>query len=199
MSKICINHNNRIRDFANIIFFVAAVVCGTLLMNAFIFRSYSISGGSMEPTLFQNDRVIVNRLPVTWSQIKNIDYIPKRGQIIVFENPQHASRQQDRYLIKRVIGLPGDHITIKNNKITIINSDNPTGFDPDLNLSDKMISSISDEVDDIVVKDKYLFVVGDHRDGHSYDSRNGLGQVPFHNVIGPVSIRLFPLTNFRTF
>lgn len=200
MSQISINRKNRFRDFTNGIFFLAAVVCGTLLMNAFVFRSYSIEGGSMEPTLHQSDRVIVNRLPVTWSQIKNSDYIPERGQVIVFENPQHASRQQDRYLIKRVIGLPGDRVTIKNNKITIINSDNPNGFNPDANLRDKMIDTINGEIDDMLVKEKHLFVVGDHRDGNnSRDSRNGLGQVPLHNVIGPVSLRLLPINSFRTF
>lgn len=200
MTQISINRKNRARDIANIIFFVASVICGTLLINAFVFRSYSIVGRSMENTLFQNDRVIVNRLPVTWAQIKNTPYIPKRGEIIVFENPQHASRQQDRYLIKRVVGLPGDHVTIKNNKITVVNKEHPDGFDPNKDLKDPMSTEISGEVDNVEVQDNHLFVIGDHREGsHSYDSRNGLGQVPFHTVVGPVSMRLFPLTNFRWF
>lgn len=200
MTQISINRKNRARDIANIIFFVASVICGTLLINAFVFRSYSIVGRSMENTLFQNDRVIVNRLPVTWAQIKNTPYIPKRGEIIVFENPQHASRQQDRYLIKRVVGLPGDHVTVKNNKITVVNKEHPDGFDPNKDLKDPMSTEISGEVDNVEVQDSHLFVIGDHREGsHSYDSRNGLGQVPFHTVVGPVSMRLFPLTNFRWF
>ena len=200
MTQISINRKNRARDIANIIFFVASVICGTLLINAFVFRSYSIVGRSMENTLFQNDRVIVNRLPVTWAQIKNTPYIPKRGEIIVFENPQHASRQQDRYLIKRVVGLPGDRVTIKNNKITVVNKEHPDGFDPNKDLKDPMSAEISGEVDNVEVQDSHLFVIGDHREGrHSYVSRNGLGQVPFHTVVGPVSMRLFPLTNFRWF
>lgn len=200
MTQISINRKNRTRDIANIIFFVASVICGTLLINAFVFRSYSIVGRSMESTLFQNDRVIVNRLPVTWAQIKNTPYMPKRGEIIVFENPQHASRQQDRYLIKRVVGLPGDRVNLKDNKITIFNKENPNGFDPNKDLKDPMSAEVSGEVDNVEVQDSHLFVIGDHREGsHSYDSRNGLGQVPFHTVVGPVSVRLFPLTNFRLF
>ncbi len=200
MTQISINRKNRVRDIANIVFFVASVICGALLINAFVFRSYSIVGRSMETTLHQNDRVIVNRLPVTWAQIKNVPYVPQRGDIIVFENPQHTSKQQDRYLIKRVVGLPGDTITIKNNKITIVNKDNPQGFDPNESLKDKMNTQVSGEVNAVEVQDSHLFVIGDNREGnHSYDSRNGLGQVPFHAVIGPVSMRLFPLTSFRFF
>lgn len=200
MTQISINRKNRARDIANLIFFVASVICGTLLINAFVFRSYSIVGRSMENTLYQNDRVIVNRLPVTWAQIKNTPYVPKRGDVIVFENPQHASRQQDRYLIKRVVGLPGDRVNLKDNKITIFNKDHPEGFDPNKDLKDPMSTEVSGEVNDVEVQDSHLFVIGDHREGsHSYDSRNGLGQVPFHTVVGPVSMRLFPLTNFRFF
>lgn len=200
MTEISINHKNRTKDFANLIFFVASVVCGTLLINTFVFRSYSIVGASMEDTLHQNDRVIVNRLPVTWSQIKNTPYMPKRGDVIVFENPQHVARQQDRYLIKRVVGLPGDVIDLKDNKLTVTNKEHPEGFDPNQGLKDKMSQLISGEIENVKVQDNHLFVIGDHREGnHSYDSRNGLGQVPFHLVIGPVSMRLFPLNHFRLF
>lgn len=200
MTQISINRKNRTRDIANIVFFVASVICGTLLINAFVFRSYSIVGRSMENTFYQNDRVIVNRLPVTWAQIKNTPYVPKRGDIIVFENPQNASRQQDRYLIKRVVGLPGDTVNLKNNKLTITNKEHPEGFNPNDELKDEMSTLVSGEVDNVKVQDNHLFVIGDHREGsHSYDSRNGLGQVPFHLVIGPVNMRLFPLTHFRFF
>lgn len=200
MTQISINRKNRLKDIANIIFFIAAVICGTLLINAFIFRSYSIVGVSMETTLYQNDRVIVNRLPVTWSQIKNTPYIPKRGEVVVFENPQHATRQKDRYLIKRVIGLPGDTINLKDSRLTVSNKDNPDGFNPDQGLKDKISDQISGEVSNELVQDGNIFVIGDHRDGnYSYDSRNGLGQVPIYNIVGPVSMRLFPLTHFRLF
>ena len=199
MTSISINHNNRIKDIAEVIFFVVAVVCGTLLMNAFVFRSYSVVGASMEPTLVQNDRVIVNRLPVTWSLIKNSPYVPNRGDIIVFENPQHASRQQDQYLVKRVVGLPGDTVTVKNGQVIITNKEHPQGVNFNTLVKDKLSNQLAD-VNAETVRDNHLYVMGDHRDGnHSYDSRNGLGQVPFHNVIGPVSMRLFPLNHFRLF
>ena len=86
MSTININRSNKLRDISNLMVFVAAVVVGTLLVNAFVFRSYSVVGISMEDTLDNGERIIVNRLPHTWSQIKNTDYMPKRGQVIVFQN-----------------------------------------------------------------------------------------------------------------
>ncbi len=197
MSVIEINRDNKLKDFFNIILFIVSVACGTLLLNTFVFRSYNIVGASMEDTLHDGERIIVDRLPVTWSQIKNETYIPKRGQIIVFENPKRLLK--DRYLIKRVIGLPGDRVVVKDGSITVYTKEKPSGINPDLTIKDTPRSPVSGEVD-LKIPDGEIFVVGDHRDGHnSHDSRNGLGNVPLYNVIGPVNIRLLPLHKFRFF
>lgn len=202
MSNININRKNYLRDMASIIYFVVAVILGTLIINSFVFRSYSIVGRSMEDTLHDGEQVIVNRLPITWSMIKNETYIPKRGQIIVFENPKHVSdlsTQADRYLIKRVIGLPGDRVVVKDGEITVYNDDNPNGLDPNEGLNDKPRAPASGNIDTIV-QDKTIFVSGDHRDGNnSYDSRNGLGNIQLYSVVGPVKLRLFPIGKFRLF
>lgn len=200
MSQIKINRRNPIKDFANIVFFVAAVACGIPLMNTFVFRGYSIYGSSMEPTFHQGDHVIVDRLSVTWSQIANKTYIPKRGEIIVFEHPDFNHKQQDRFLIKRVIGLPGDRVSVKDGKITVYNEQRPEGFNPDESFNDKLNYYVSGNVDNEKVLDGHIFVVGDHRDGsHSKDSRNGLGQVPIYNISGPVRMRILPVKDFRFF
>ncbi len=199
MSVISIKRDNKIKDLFDIVFFIISVVCGVLLLNAFVFRSYNIVGASMEDTLHDGERIIVDRLPVTWAQIKNEAYVPKRGQIIVFENPKRVLATNDRYLIKRVIGLPGDRVVVADGKITVYTKEKPSGIDPNLIIKDTPRAPVSGSVD-ITVPEKEIFVVGDHRDGkNSYDSRNGLGTVPFYNVIGPVSARLLPLNKFRTF
>ena len=60
-------------------------------------------------------------------------------------------------------------------------------------------SPTSGEVD-TVVPDKELFVSGDHRQGNfSYDSRNGLGTIPYYEIVGPVSLRVFPFNKLRGF
>ena len=202
MSNININRKNYLRDMTSIIFFIVAVILGTLIINSFVFRSYSIVGRSMEDTLHDGEQVIVNRLPVTWSMIKNEPYVPKRGQIIVFENPRNPSNmstQADRYLIKRVVGLPGERVVVKDGEITVYNDENPNGFNPNEGLKDEPRTPASGNIDTIV-QDKTIFVSGDHRDGNnSYDSRNGLGNIQLYSVVGPVKLRLFPVNKFRLF
>ena len=60
------------KDIASLVVFVALVVVGTLLLNAYVFRSYNVIGVSMENTLHGNDRIIVNRVPVTIAHFVNV-------------------------------------------------------------------------------------------------------------------------------
>ena len=188
-----------IKDAFNIVIFVVCVVLGTIFINTFIFRSFSVVGPSMEKTLYTGDRLIVNRLPVTWAQLQNKVYIPQRGEIIVFKNPRYTSGIGDEYIVKRVIAFPGERVVIQDGHYIVYNDDNPNGFNPDDSNNGEPGSPTSGTVDVKVPKDE-LFVSGDHRqDSYSYDSRNGLGTIPFYDVVGPVSIRLFPFNAIRLF
>lgn len=154
----------------------------------------------MEDTMHTGERIIVSRLPNTWSQITNQAYQPKRGQVIVFENPRHNSdKSQEYYLVKRVIAFGGERVVIQDGKITVYNNDHPDGLNPDDNLKDTPRSPTSGDID-MIVPNETVFVVGDHRDGNnSHDSRNGLGTVPVYDIIGPVSFRWWPLHKMRLF
>ena len=192
----------KIKDGLGFAGFVLLVLIGTLLINAFIFRSFSVSGHSMDHTLADGDRLIVNRIPVTISQLKNQTYVPERGQIIVFKNPRFNVGMRDEYIVKRVIAFPGERVTVKDGVLTVYNKEHPSGYHPD----DKWRKGTagpqeptSGEVD-TTVPDGVLFVAGDNRiDSNSYDSRTGLGFIPNYDVVGPVSIRLFPFNGVRTF
>lgn len=187
------------KDAISITVFMICVIAGTLLINSFVFRSFSVVGASMEKTLYTNDRLIVNRLPVTWAQLQNKTYIPDRGQVIVFKNPKYSAGVGDEYIVKRVIAFAGERVVLKDGKYTVYNDANPNGFNPDDNNNGEPGSPTSGKVDTIVPESE-LFVSGDHRqENYSYDSRNGLGTIPLYDVVGPVSMRIFPFDKIRQF
>lgn len=200
-----------LKDLLSLVVFVICVIFGTILLNAYVFRSYNVVGQSMENTLHNDDRVIVNRLPVTWSHFLGKEYVPKRGDIIVFVNGdatgpltcQAPASQTDQYLIKRVIAFPGERVTVKDGVLTVYNDEHPEGFSPDdetrvdENTGPKEYSS--GEVDTVVPEGE-IFVAGDNREGaHSFDSRSGLGTIPFCRIIGPAALRIYPLDKITVF
>ena len=189
-----------LKDVVSIAVFIACVVIGTVFINTFIFRSFSVVGRSMESTMYTGDRLIVNRLPVTIAQLQNKDYIPDRGQIIVFKNPRYTNGiSGDEFIVKRVIAFPGEKVSLSNGHYTVYNKTHPDGFNPDDTNHGEPGSPTSGN-GSWTVPDGELFVSGDHRElSYSYDSRNGLGTIPFYDVVGPVSMRVFPFDKMRGF
>lgn len=199
MESTFFSRNPWIKDGLGLIVFIFAVVVGTILINSFVFRSFSVEGQSMEPTMYTGDRLIVNRLPITWAQLQNKPYTPERGQIIVFKNPQYTIGTAEEYIVKRVIAFAGERVVLKDGKYTVYSAERPAGFNPDDTNNGEPGSPTSGEFDGTVPSGS-LFVSGDHRQGgFSLDSRNGLGYIPLYDVVGPVTMRLLPVTGIRLF
>ena len=199
MQASYLERHPRLKDGFGIVVFIVCVFLGTLFINTFIFRSFNVDGPSMEPTLYTGDRLVVSRLPVTWAQLHNERYVPERGQVIVFKNPRYSSGVGEQYLVKRVIAFPGERVVLKDGVFTVYNAAVPQGFNPDDTNNGEPGSPTSGEVDTVVPAET-IFVSGDHREGsYSYDSRNGLGTVPYFDIVGPVSYRIFPFSKLRSF
>lgn len=172
-------------------FLLAPVIA--LFLVAFVFQSYRVDGASMESTLSNNDRLIVSKVPKTWSKITKEPYIPARYDIIVFQKSESFGlKEYDKIqLIKRVIGLPGERVVIKNGSITVYSEEQPEGFNPDESQEyAKNLGDTSGEVDVKVEKDE-VFVVGDNRN-NSLDSRV-FGPIDSSDIIGKLAFRIYPL------
>lgn len=187
-----------LHDALYLTIFVIAIVACVLTINTFIFRTYTVEGGSMESTLQPDDHLIVNKLPVTWAHLFGHDWQPERGQIIVFKNPLWDADQAEEYVVKRVIGLPSERVVVHDGVLTVYNRDYPKGFQPDTQLSG-IVGPSSGEVDR-TVEEKTIFVCGDNRvTSHSLDSRNGLSTIPLSSIQGVVGVRILPVNHLRWF
>lgn len=166
------------------------------LLITYVFRSYQVDGPSMESTLHNNDKLIIWKVPRTWARITGHDYIPKRGDVIVFtESGLSAFGQSDtKQLIKRVIGLPGDHVVVANGTVTIYNKQHPHGFQPDNTLpydSDHHIPpTTTARYNNVTLGPDQLFVCGDNRPD-SLDSRS-FGPINASQIVGQLVLRVYP-------
>jgi signal peptidase I len=189
-------------DYARSFFPIFLIV---LLLRAFLVEPFRIPSGSMIPTLLVGDFILVNkfdygiRLPVINRKIVEIGD-PARGDVVVFRYPEDPSTP----FIKRVVGLPGDHIAYRGKRLFI--NGEPVTYDPAGSFvgvksavmhtgAEKLVERIGDGGHDIIVTpraysfdwegkvpaDSY-FVLGDNRD-NSRDSRFW-GFVPNENLIG---------------
>jgi len=170
-----------------------------IFLTVFVFQSYQVDGESMETTLSHNDRLVVWKMPKTWSKLTGHAYIPNRGDIVVFTEPELGQFGQDpgKQLIKRVVGLPGERVVVSENKLTVYNDEHPGGFRPDEDLPYGGIIKSTPLEGDWTVGDDQLFVIGDNR-SNSLDSRT-FGPVNADNIVGKLAIRVLPVGEIKKF
>lgn len=184
-----------LKNLFSLLKFFAAVFLLVTVINGFGLQSYEVYGQSMEPTLSPGDRLVISKLGKTFSSIGGGEFVPKRGDIIVFHDPRGSS---DLQLIKRVIALPGERIKLEDGVLTVFNDEFPNGFNVDQEL--ELDLEYTSGLVDITVEEGHVFVSGDNRrPGGSLDSRNDLGTVAVEKIVGTLSVRLFPLNQARLF
>jgi signal peptidase I len=162
-------------------------------ITAYIFQSYEVDGPSMQSTLQNHDRLIIWKFARTIARGTHNSYIPNRGDVVVFikRGLYEDSNNKEKQLIKRVIGLPGERVTVKDGKITVYNSANPDGFSPDATLPyGKVITTTEGNIDITVPADE-VFVCGDNR-ANSLDSRY-FGPISADDIVGKLAARILPL------
>ena len=146
-----------------------------LLIGLFVIQPVYVKGTSMLPRLREGERLFVNRFIYNFSKIE-------RGDIVVFYYPKNPQES----FIKRVIGLPGDEVTLANGKLYINGKLVPEGY-----LSSDYTTIVSPPRT-WVVEPHHYFVMGDNRDA-SNDSRNW-GLVPEMYIYGKAVYRYWPVS-----
>jgi len=175
---------------------VKAIVFALLvafLIKYFLFTPVLVKGVSMEPTLVDHDRVIVNKIG---PKFKSID----RFDIVVINNILINNEEEN--IIKRVIGLPGDKIEYKDDQL-YINGEKYS--EPYLDQYKKVLKdpgsltydfTLDQDLGETSVPEGYYFVLGDNR-RKSNDSRNPeLGFIPKEKIMGTTSIICWPIEHF---
>lgn len=168
------------KDFIDILKFAFIALIIVLPIRMFIAQPFIVSGSSMVPNFHDKEYLIIDELSY---------YIhsPRRDDVIVFHYPYNTSKKP-LYFIKRVIGLPGETVIIKEGHVTIKNSENPNGFEK----NEVYINEPFDTNGTYTLgKDEY-FVMGDNRNASS-DSRVW-GVLDKKYIVGRAFMRLLPLS-----
>lgn len=157
------------------IFIIASVI--VLPIRYFLFQPFIVKGESMLPNFQPGNYLIVDEISYRFSN-------PQRGDVVVFKYPKDKTQK----FIKRIIGLPGETVEVKDGKVTIYKDDKMEVLD------EKYLPNPSGTIGTLKLAlgvDEY-FVLGDNRE-FSYDSR-AWGSVPIKNIIGKVFLRVLPVT-----
>ena len=177
------------------------ILAFVFVLRGFLYEPFQIPSGSMIPTLKVGDFIVVSkfsygvRLPIAGTKVIPTQE-PERGDVAVFIPPN-----DNRYFIKRVIGLPGDKIRIEDNQVWVNDEALPQEFVANIvhsgvpaTLYDEQVGDVRHQIqtlnilngsrnlDEVLVKEGHYFMMGDNRN-NSRDSREW-GQVPDANLVG---------------
>lgn len=160
--------------------FIALIIVIPIRM--FVAQPFIVSGASMDPTFEENQYLIVDELSYRLGE-------PSRGDVVIFKYP----RNPDQYFIKRIIGLPGETVTVGEHGIVSIKNTSGTV----ITLNEPYIVFKKDDSKSQTLGADEYFMMGDNRAG-SFDSR-AWGPVKRDLIIGRALVRLFPFSTISVF
>lgn len=153
----------------------------------YLIQPFYVKGASMEPNFHDHEYLLIDEISYRFRE-------PMRGEIVVFKFPLNTKE----FFIKRIIGLPGETVALRNGKVYIYNNENPEGFllDESKYLPPDVKTLPMGESTFTLGRDEY-FLMGDNR-ARSMDSRQ-FGSVKSDLIVGRTIIRGYPFDRWQTF
>jgi signal peptidase I len=164
---------------------VVVAISSALLVRAYVLQQFAVEGTSMLNTLHPSDRVLVNKLSYRLHD-------PRRGDVVVLKRIETNSQERD--LIKRVVGLPGETIEYRECQLFI---DGTLVKEPYLDPLVVSPNHCGADQPAVKVEPNHVFVMGDNRGG-SLDSRDSsVGQISYSNLIGRAFVVMWPFADWQ--
>ncbi len=167
------------QDFFDLVRFTIIVLAIVIPIRVFIAQPFIVNGESMAPTFANGDYLIVDEISYRTSE-------PERGDVVVFKFPTNTKR----FLIKRIIALPGEEVAINGSKITVTQTDGSL-----VELDEQYLNGEFSSYGTWKLDEEEYFVLGDNRQASS-DSRTW-GVLKRDLIIGKTFLRLFPLSGIE--
>ena len=167
---------DKVKDIIGMVVYFLIVVAVMVFVVKFIGQRTVVIGDSMQTTLSDGDNLITDKITYRFKD-------PKRFDIVVFPFKENTSK----LLIKRIIGMPGETVQIKNGKVYI------NGYELQENYGSAVMNDAGLASEPILLGEDEYFVLGDNRN-NSQDSRfSSVGNVSRSDLIGRAWVRLWPL------
>ncbi|EOO74297.1 signal peptidase I [Bacillus cereus VD021] len=155
------------------------IIIGIIFINkSFLFCM--VEGISMQPTLNENNRILVNKASIYFSSFHH-------GDVVIIK------KDSPTYYVKRIIGLPGNNIQLRDDEVYINGKKRDESY---IQLDMSQVSNRFSNSREMKVPTHKLFVLGDNRN-HSKDSRNTLGLIDESNIIGKVKMVYYPFDQIK--
>ncbi len=163
---------------------IIIIVLTVQIVKTFVVQQFIVEGGSMLYTFHDKDVLLVDKISYFFTT-------PSRGDVVIFKLIEdRGNGKEERYLIKRLLGLPGEKVSVSHGITTIYNKEHPQGF----TIEEPFVEEKDENKNiDIQLSNSEYFVMGDNRK-KSYDSRYW-GPLDKEHMRGRVYIRLYPFKN----